>query len=569
MSSAPGNTSPQDPPLREARGTSALLLTGLALVLALYLAHSLRFWSHVNDDAYITFRYAWMWSHGFGPVFNPGEFVEGYSNFLLVLLLVPIAWCGGADVLPLAAKLIGIAAGLVTLVVVFALGRALARTEDALRARAGWAGLLAAAVVAVCPPFAANSTTGLETTLFGLTVTLGVALGIRSVKEGAWRGAGLALAAMLLARPEGVLLAGIYFVTQVLAPPLGIRELVRALRTVGLAALRHPKYARHLLPDGAIVLAVGAAHLVFRRLTYGEWVPNTYFAKVGGFWAVDAWQYIWDGVAAPLFGGVGLLAALLGWSRLRIPGLGGAVLLTVGIAGALLPAVTGVDWMIGQRMSMPFVPLLALAAALGWMRLLPQQPKPLAWAGPLGIVALVALWQLGTGRALRETVAERAAGYAAGHRMLADWLVERAGPGATIALLDIGIVGWRCLPQRILDVSGLTDRYIAHSPGPFLFKRYDPDYVLAQRPQFIVLAVYWPTGLAPGSGSVVPWTPMEEEILRAPEFARCYQDPFVAARPPAARLEDRLSAELGADRVFVHRRTGRGYALAVFERRCD
>ncbi|RME21481.1 MAG: hypothetical protein D6798_18055, partial [Deltaproteobacteria bacterium] len=39
------------------------------------------------DDAYITFRYADNLVAGHGIVFNPGERVEGYTNFLWLLLL--------------------------------------------------------------------------------------------------------------------------------------------------------------------------------------------------------------------------------------------------------------------------------------------------------------------------------------------------------------------------------------------------------------------------------------------------------------------------------------------------
>ncbi len=39
------------------------------------------------DDAMISMRYAWSLSHGFGLVWNPGEYVEGYSNFLMTLIM--------------------------------------------------------------------------------------------------------------------------------------------------------------------------------------------------------------------------------------------------------------------------------------------------------------------------------------------------------------------------------------------------------------------------------------------------------------------------------------------------
>ncbi|TNF77639.1 MAG: hypothetical protein EP299_04445 [Acidobacteria bacterium] len=39
------------------------------------------------DDAFISLRYATNWARGAGLVFNPGEVVEGYTNFLEVAVL--------------------------------------------------------------------------------------------------------------------------------------------------------------------------------------------------------------------------------------------------------------------------------------------------------------------------------------------------------------------------------------------------------------------------------------------------------------------------------------------------
>ena len=45
---------------------------------------------NVIDDAAISFQYAKNWSLGRGVVFNPGERVEGYTNFLWIALLTPV-----------------------------------------------------------------------------------------------------------------------------------------------------------------------------------------------------------------------------------------------------------------------------------------------------------------------------------------------------------------------------------------------------------------------------------------------------------------------------------------------
>src|ERR1051326_5617966 len=57
-----------------------------ALALVLRLTRALRL-AWLCDDAYISFRYADNLVHGLGLVFNAGERVEGYSNFLWTL------WC--------------------------------------------------------------------------------------------------------------------------------------------------------------------------------------------------------------------------------------------------------------------------------------------------------------------------------------------------------------------------------------------------------------------------------------------------------------------------------------------
>ena len=57
-----------------------------------------RTWTHafLYDDAYICFRYAENLLAGHGLVWNPGELVEGYTNFSWVLALAGVMWLGFA-----------------------------------------------------------------------------------------------------------------------------------------------------------------------------------------------------------------------------------------------------------------------------------------------------------------------------------------------------------------------------------------------------------------------------------------------------------------------------------------
>ena len=50
-----------------------------------------------SDDAYITYRYAVNLLQGWGPVFNPGEAVEGYSNPLYLIVVTALMAAVGPE----------------------------------------------------------------------------------------------------------------------------------------------------------------------------------------------------------------------------------------------------------------------------------------------------------------------------------------------------------------------------------------------------------------------------------------------------------------------------------------
>ena len=62
----------------------SIILTAIIVLILLAHINYLRF---VCDDAFISFRYAKNFVEGNGLVYNIGEKVEGYSNFLWTLLL--------------------------------------------------------------------------------------------------------------------------------------------------------------------------------------------------------------------------------------------------------------------------------------------------------------------------------------------------------------------------------------------------------------------------------------------------------------------------------------------------
>ena len=159
------------------------------------------------DDAFISFRYARNLLEGHGLVFNPGEYVEGYSNFLWVLELAAL-W-GVLGIRPeQAAPWLSVVctAGTLAAMLWWVAG------TPGLRHR-GWVAWMALGLVCSSATFAVwTSGGGLETRQFTLLVTLAVVcLLLYGQRRWGLLAASLSLAAAAYTRPEGPLIAACCF----------------------------------------------------------------------------------------------------------------------------------------------------------------------------------------------------------------------------------------------------------------------------------------------------------------------------------------------------------------------
>ena len=235
----------------------------LLATLALLLAHAAMYW-FLTDDAFISFRYARNLSHGLGLVFNPGhERVEGYTNFLWVLLLAGFSAIGltperVANVLSMGATIV-----LWGLIVWFV------RRSPPAPPRA-WLLLVAPLFLAATRSVAVWSTGGLETRLFEVLTVAGT---LRLVVE---------VEALLAGRPRRGA-AGYFFALATLTRPDGLLISLCALAAVtGVLVARRCRPSRSFTMQFVAYALIVGAHSAFRLAYYGQWLPNTYFAKVDG-----------------------------------------------------------------------------------------------------------------------------------------------------------------------------------------------------------------------------------------------------------------------------------------------
>jgi hypothetical protein len=414
-------------------------------------------------------------------VWNPGEHVEGYSNFLWVALLA-LARGLGLDVPAAAAALGAMAAAGLVLGTALLAGLLVRPTEGS-----SWVPPAAALLLALDADLLFWATSGLETAAYAASALFALLLfqGAKGRRGPLVAAAVLAVTAALL-RPDG------HLVPLVL---LGI-----AAR--GLLKREIPR--SHALLFAAVIVAPLAAYHAFRIWYFGDLLPNTWHARQG------APQPLVDGLtylarALPSRAGPALLAvAALVLGRAPL----GTTLVLVSALAVSAVAVGG-DWMEHGRLLLPLAAPLAAAAAAGARALAGRRKYARAEAAVLLAACAILAWpraQMGRLLALAAAPPESAqeGTMVAAQARAARWVRSRGRAGELVAANHVGAFGYAALDMRVLDMVGLTDRRIARAPGLGLHRRFDLAYVVARRPDWVILnsrrrpvageypADYWP-----------------------------------------------------------------------------
>lgn len=318
---------------------------GQAFVLA-WLAGVAWFNRFVQDDAFISFRYARNLAEGHGLVWNIGERVEGYTNFLWTVCLAP-AFRLGLDVVSYSFAL-SLAAYTCTLWCAWRLAEDLWQEQRV--------GLLAVLLLGTNFSFSSYGTGGLETQFVTALVLVAVCLIKRWQKDERARwliGASGVSACAVMTRMDAVLLLGAFWVL----------VLVQSWR----------RRWRQMLVAGLIGVAPLAAWLIWRYAYYGTWVPNTSLVKMG--WGGPTWMRgtVYLGLFYAIYGYVlAVPVCLAGLWRARRRPLAICVAVTV-IAWHGYVVWVGGDFMEFRMLvpSLPFVMAL-VAGAVGRLGVIPR-----------------------------------------------------------------------------------------------------------------------------------------------------------------------------------------------------
>ena len=455
----------------------------LAIGAAALIAHSL-VWNFVTDDAFISFVYSRNLAEAGQLVFNLGERVEGYTNFLWTVLLAGLL---KLHLQPeITSRVLGTAFALATLLVCARLVRTVRRATTPSPCDA-----LPALLLAASPGYACWASGGLETQMFTFFVTAGAARYLARALDDAApdAGVGALFGLAALTRPEGIL----FF------------ALTLAHRGLALLARRRLLPTRGDLVAVAIFLALVAPHFVWRRAYYGWWLPNTFYIKASG--GAGTWgqggYYLYRMAAALEVWAVpplALLALLVARGDRGLRLLAGYALLVVAVFYAYVASVGG-DFMGLFRFALPVLPLLAVVLAAS-VNALGQR-----FSARLAVPAAVLLTFAHVWHAFPVTRQARTIGadrgidtpgylrwYTADRAAIGKWFGAHRRPDDFAA---VGGAGAQVYYSRIpsLDCFGLSDEYVAHQvravssrPG---HQKYAPlDYQLRRRPTIITSNYY-------------------------------------------------------------------------------
>ena len=246
----------------------------------LFVAIDGKFYSLMNDDAMISMRYAWNLANGNGLVWNPGEYVQGYSNFLMTLFMALIHLVFDQRHAVMAVNMSGLFFMLATACGTIGIARHVCHDGATSRER-DVAGVMAFALVLLYHPLSHWSMMGMETSMLTMLVTLGVLFAFRyeqAREPRHLRLATLLFSLALLTRTETVLigsLVGLYVLSLLRRP-------------------EHRQHGSHVLAAAVAYVATGIGLLLFQHSYYGEWLPNTYTLKLVG---IPLYSRVLDGIS--------------------------------------------------------------------------------------------------------------------------------------------------------------------------------------------------------------------------------------------------------------------------------
>ncbi|TSA26567.1 MAG: tetratricopeptide repeat protein [Ignavibacteriales bacterium] len=487
----------------------------LSIIIALFISNMLdvRF---IQDDAYTSLRYVKNILDGKGLVFNEGERVEGYTNFLWIMILSGIEFLKRnfhlAFDLENTAQLLSIIFSICVLILTYILSKLINRKSESESSLARiiyeLKNLLPVSLLAFSTPMVYWGVSAMETTLFVSLILLSIILYL-SGNDGKPNIAFVIVSVLnSLLRPEGLIFFVLIIFHKILFNYIDGRE---REGEKSLSIIFDKITRKEIL----FFLVPLATYIIFRWVYYGYPLPNTFYAKTE-----FTLQFLHRGIkyfydfahSYLLYGFVLILPVVLFKNKITIKNF--TLLFGLNISWTVIVILIGGDVLPIHRFFLPIMPIimvLFVKAVVEIIKKIFSRKKIILQPVLIFVFVLISLLgYLNYSKQKNEIMNKRSyeAGLVNKMKIYAEWVKGKSdykGRKISVALSTIGAFSYFS-DAKIIDLVGLTDEYIAHNPKevygindelPVLWKErhYNSEYVLSQKPDYII----FPAGAKPSA----------------------------------------------------------------------
>lgn len=466
-----------------------LHLAILAALAAIFIIHALSL-SFTQDDAFISYRYVKNFLRGDGLVFNPGERVEGYTNFFFIILMI-LFGLPGLDYITVS-KIIGIASGTGILLISYLWLKRVFGDKDRQIIL-----FTAPTLLAANSAFCYWAISGLETVFFAFLIFWGLYLASERLILFV-----PVLALATLTRPEGGLILALVIIFYLFTRTCRLKTILQLVLI----------FALMLLPQ-----------LIFRLYYYNDFLPNPFYAKTG--WSAEYFtsglEYLWLFLKHYGFYGILILVPLAGF-RIIPPQL--KFLLYTAIIYTLYVLLVGGDVLHGHRFFVVLLPVFYVSFFGGidclWRKFTDYRPalnRVILFF--ILIAASVATFTI-PGKWIRQ-IRSFEMGLIEVMKYHSSIIRKAEGNRLSVACSTIGALSYYS-DAIVIDMLGLTDRTIAKEPRPvrgikstWKERNYNIPYLMGRNPDLILFS----TGLKPSA-------PAEKALFLSSKFRKGYYPVF-------------------------------------------
>jgi arabinofuranosyltransferase len=427
------------------------------------------------DDVFISLRYVWNITNGYGPVFNPGERIEAISNPSWVWLLSCISYIGRINdpiILLYTAKITGTLIFIFSGILFFKFLKSLLNNE--------YYAFLLSLIFTLNPYIASYAISGLENSLiYFLFISCLYTTNIYFLRNKViWLlMSGFSIGLLSISRPEGIIYIISFFSSIIILKYF----------------LKYPLKGKDIIYSVIITLLIFVSFLVWRVFYYGDIMPNTAYAKnnpelrtfllgiryIFGFFVYSSWALIILTSAKKV--------SFKNFSLNKKAMLLIAILFFLAQSAFIIYA--GGDWMPTSRLALFLIPCIIIFLALITIDTISSQKSKKLFYILLSICIFINI-------VIARDIYRPLVSYSGLHYSkiqcipnditdISKKLKEITIPGKRVLINEAGLDPYLNPQLNFYDFYGLAERYIAHELKGI--NRSDPEYFMNSDYDYVVV----------------------------------------------------------------------------------